>query len=298
MNPGNLDLILGIFITMLQGAHAAILPLGMGILAAAAAIELYWGLTQAAMDGYMNYNRLLGRVIELVVCFSVLLYLIQHAMEWSQAGLLTFMQFGFAATGAAGMLTTAFQQPSTVWDMGFILARPLRDFVGDPRDMVGYYVAWVIIVLVFLFVALYVLLAQIEFHLAAAASAALLPWGALSHTGMFAWGLARWMAGTLVRIFVVCMLVAGGIISFAKFGGLATSSLGNVLVESAWVLVGLSFVFAAAIWTLPSIAAGAVIGGGGGLGVGHLIATGMVGVSAIQQGTNVVRGVSNMVRGR
>lgn len=298
MNPGTLDLILGIFVTMLQGAHAAMLPLGIGILAAAAAIELYWGLTLAAMDGYMNYNRLMGRVIELVVAFSVLLFLMQSSMDWSQRGLLTFMQFGFAATGAAGMLTTAFQQPSTVWDMAFLLAKPLKDFIGTPLDMAGYYVAWVLIVLTFLATAVYILLAQVEFNLAAASAPALLPWGALSHTGMFAWGLARWLAGCLVRIFIVCMLVAGMIIAFARFGGLAASSQGNVLFESAWVLVGLSFLFAALVWTLPSIAAGAIIGGGGGLGVGHLLATGMVGVSAVQQGTNVVRGVSAMVRGR
>jgi type IV secretion system protein TrbL len=101
----------------------------------------------------------------------------------------TFLQWGLAAGGGAtaGLLLT----PSTVVDMGFQIAAPLMDYsarqtgwsaIWNISQVFMYDLTATAIVFAFPFVALALMVTQIEYHLAVMLGAVLIPFGIFGPT--------------------------------------------------------------------------------------------------------------------
>jgi type IV secretory pathway TrbL component len=284
-----LDTILELFEGLLLNATDALLPFGIALLAATMAIEFFMALVAAGTDGYLNYPKLLGITLLICIQASVTLFVLQNISWIADDFWASFMEYAGAAGG--GLIGT----PSTLWEQGFQIAHPLVNYLGWPIDMLLYRVAGIIVILMFLAVAVHVVLVTIEFNIAVAAAVILVPLGMLTHAGFFYFGVVRWLGATLVRAFLLAIIIAG------VQQGLAPWTSGLALEDptqySSWVLAGMSIVLALAAWFLPSIGAG-IIAGGGGLGVGHLLGAGIAMVGTFRMGSAAIRGVSRMVSGR
>src|SRR5262249_56111508 len=86
-------------------------------------------------------------------------------------------------------------------DLGFTTAKPLKQFIDHLSGtgnlfyfftIQGYWVAYWLIVLAFLFVALHLMLTIIEYQLAVLAGTVLIPWGVLGAAALFS-GVSIWL---------------------------------------------------------------------------------------------------------
>jgi type IV secretory pathway TrbL component len=160
----------------------------------------------------------------------------------------------------------------------------------------AYILAWWVVVLSFLFVALHLMMTLIEYHMAVLVGTVLVPWGVLQPTAFFTEFSVGWITGGLVRI-----LVTGAMVGIAvPLFDLVTPNLtagGDPTFYSAVVAGLTSLVFAILSWIVPGRAA-AIAGRGVSLAVhgGALLAGAagpLRGVIMVQQ---VIRGISQMLR--
>jgi hypothetical protein len=162
-------------------------------------------------------------------------------------------------------------------------------------------VAYVAVVIGFVGMALAVMMALIEMHLAIMAGIVLFPWGILSYT-MFLSELAiAWIAAGLVRMFITAALMGISIPLFAM-AVLPDTALGaDADIYGSLILAIVAILFAILVWVIPNRAAG-MAGRGAALALTgeHIVSSGMAGIQGAQfaarAATEVVRGASQMVR--
>jgi hypothetical protein len=160
--------------------------------------------------------------------------------------------------------------------------------------------AYTLTVFSFVCIALHVLMTLIEFKLALATSAVLLPWAVFSHTAFVGELAISWLVAGLVRILVTGIITGIATTLFS----ILTVPVPTVTGPDPTVFQGLSlaagaFVFAVLAWVVPSRAA--AIGGRGmalALTGEHLVSGGLVGLSGaryLQQiGGGAIHGVSRL----
>jgi type IV secretion system protein TrbL len=108
-----------------------------------------------------------------------------HLSPIATAAFATFLQWG-TATGGTPLTAQSFMQPSTVVNLDFQAATPIKMFVDRLAGWTAmwnffhlacYTIAWWIIVISFAFVALHLMMTTIEYHMAVLAGTVLIPWG-------------------------------------------------------------------------------------------------------------------------
>jgi type IV secretory pathway TrbL component len=294
LTSGTLNMIQAVLFEILTNAHAALLPSAYGLILAAALVEFYLNLLWILSDGFANWIKALGVVLYLGIKVAFFGFAVSQLLVWGEALLSTFQGWAFAVTGSAAMLSQAFSQPSTLWDMGFLLGQSLKTSPASilfSWDLLSY----TIIVLSFLAIALHVMLAMLELRIALVSATVLIPWGLLAHTAFFSDGVIRWVGSSLVRIFILGVMVALTIVASARIPPLV-HALEDLSMDTGLTLAGTALVLAILSWFLPSIAAGRVASGGG-LSAGHLFGAGLVFVGAASRGVSAVRGASSMIQG-
>ena len=148
--------------------------------------------------------------------------------------------------------------------------------------------------------ALAVMVALIEMHLAIMAGIVLFPWGILSYT-MF---LSSWRSlgspAGLVRMFITAALMGISVPLFA-LAALPVVAGADPDLYGSLILAVVAVLFAILVWVIPNRAAG-MAGRGAALALTgeHIVSSGMAGFQGAQfaarAGAEVVRGVSQMVK--
>src|SRR5262249_56968816 len=101
-------------------------------------------------------------------------------------------------------------------DVGFSGGKPVRlvaeRLVGWSAmwnfwTMASYVLAWWVVVIAFMFVALHLMMTLIEYHMAVLVGTVLVPWGVLQPTAFFTEFSIGWITGGLVRILVTGAMV-------------------------------------------------------------------------------------------
>lgn len=284
-----------------QALHAYSLPL----LAVLAAIHLYqtWG-AQVAYGAGLG-DALAGSAL-LLIRIGIFYWGLTHLWTMAEAALHTFIQWGAQAGG--GTFTVAdFLSPSRIWEMGWIVSRPIDDMIArysgwqviwNAPDLLLYALARLVIVVAFWLAALTVLMTIIEFYLAVVVGAVLIPWGILSATSSLCEFALSWLVGGCIRSLLTALIMAIGNPMLRQLP-LATNG-GDPTIYGAMTLAAAALTLAILVWNVPKRAA-MVAGRGMALGLGgDVLTTGAVtGWRVTTQAVGMVSsGVSRLVGAR
>ena len=179
----------------------------------------------------------------------------------------------------------------------------IASVVGNLPEIALCVVAWWVIILAFVAVALHLVMTIVELHFSILLSAVLFPWGALSHTAFLCELVVSWLTACLVRILVTVAFMS---ISVPLFTSLSVVLVdGDPEILSVVLLLGAAGIFALLAWIIPNRAAqvagrGASLGLTGGLLLptsgGRAMAAG--GRALLTAGGHAVAGVSRMIQAR
>jgi type IV secretion system protein TrbL len=285
MGAGFFDVIVGAFVAALQQGFVTLSIYSLPILAFCALVAFcssMWPVVLGGGDG-------LAPFLLIVVRIGVFYFFTVSLGVLSIAALNTFLQWGAAPGG--GFPAAAFLSPSAIVDVGFRAAFPVQDMlqkfdgwtaIKNFPIVVPYMLAYWLIILAFVLVALHMIITIIEFYFAVMCAAVLFPWGALSHTAFLCEFVVSWVTAGLIRVLLTVGIMA---ISIPLFEGLryTVTPGGDPTIYSALIYAATAGVFAILAWVLPNRAA-AVGGRGMALGLTGGVLLPHSGVRAIAAG--------------
>ena len=293
MNAGALDVIVGAFIAALTAGFVTLsvysLPL-LSVLGIISFYSSYWPIVLGGGDG-------LAPLLFIAVRTGLFYFLCVSIGILSIAALNTFLQWGAEAGG--GVFTGAsFLSPSTIVDMGFRAALPIQEMLQRFTGMgvllnfptvVAYMVAYWLIILAFVLVALHLIITFVEFYFALMVSAVLFPWGILSQTAFLCEFVVSWLTAGLIRVLLTVGIMSISLPLFDQLAFTVTPG-GDPTLYSAMVCAVTAGVFALLAWAIPTRAA-AVGGRGMALGLTGGVLLPHSGVRAVAAGGRAMLGV-------
>jgi type IV secretion system protein TrbL len=302
MDATALDTITQAFVSALQAGQQTLAALSIPLLGVFAIMAFYLQMGPLLASGGASTGDALASLLLLVLKVGVFDWIMFNFSSMATAAFDTFLQWGLSPSGVQ-LSAGTFQSPSVIVNLGFTAAKPLKLFADRMAGwsamwnfwtLAPYVLAWWVVVIAFVFVALHLMMTLIEYHMAVLVGTVLVPWGVLQPTAFFTEFSIGWITGGLVRI-----LVTGAIVGIAVplFDIVTTNTTagGDPTFYSAIITGITSLVFAILSWVIPGRAA-AIAGRGVSLAVhgGTLLAGAagpLRGVLMIQQ---VVRGISHI----
>jgi type IV secretory pathway TrbL component len=217
--------------------------------------------------------------------------------------------FGAMASGGA-ISGGRLMEPSSIFEAGATAVSPIQDFlqgmtgwaaIKNIPTILNYSLAYVVVIIAFMGIALNISLTIIEFHFSLLCATVLIPWAPLAGTAFLAEFSMAWTAGMIVRMLIQTAVVGISVPLFETLV-LRTTPGGDPLFWEALGLVGGAVFFFVLSWIIPNRAV-AIAGRGMALGVGGEAV--LAGLSSAARGlrgfygagSTVVAGVTSLLRG-
>jgi type IV secretion system protein TrbL len=292
------------FVTTLDAETVSLGLYSLPLLGAFALIGWYWTFGRSLALGGGQLGDALAGALLYGVNIGVAYWLLVNLSSMATAAYQTFLHWGVAAGGgaASGLLLT----PSTVVDLGFQIAAPIQEWTTKQTgwsamwnlgQIFSYDLAATAIIVAFPFVALALMVTQIEYHLAVMVGAVLIPFGIFGPTAFLTEFCIGWITGSLLRVLTTAVLVGIGFPLFSTAVTALTAG-GDPTKYSAMIVAMTALLYAGLTWWIPNKAAGmcgrVAIGLSGATVLGGAMGVGRVALA----GAHAVRGVSQMVQGR
>lgn len=263
-----LDTITQAFVGALAGAFHSLMFYGFPLLAVLAMLAFYLHAWPYLLAGAGQMGDALASFVLVVIKMGFFYWLLVRLPDLANASLHTFAQWGGVVGGSEvslGMLT----QPSLLMDLGFKTGKPLLDYLqrmtgwgtlfNFPTVMIILLAYWIIIAS-FAVVSLHMVMTILEFRLAVAVSAVLIPWGILSHTQHLCEFSFSWLVGSLIRVLLTLTMLSIGVPLFRGLVPTLTEG-GDPTIYSSLVLALAALLFGILAWIVPARAAS--VGGRG-----------------------------------
>jgi P-type conjugative transfer protein TrbL len=303
METSFFDTITNAFVGAIQAGQTTLATFSIPLLGVFAIIAFYVHVGPLVASGSVVTGDVLASVLLMLVKAGVFYWILSNLQAVSIAAFNTFLQWGAAPGGDASSAT--FLTPSTVIDVGFRIATPIRDFtdslikwaaVWKWPTLLTYSLVYYTILISFVCIALHLMMTIIEFHMAVLVATVLVPWGILAPTAFFSEFSIGWVTGGLVRAFVSVAMVG---LARPLFDSVRpTMTGGNDPTFFSAIICGLvSLVFAILSWVIPGRAA-AIAGRGVSLAIhgGTITAAAAGGLRGVVLVTSAIRGVSHLLR--
>ena len=258
MNSTIFDDITRAFVSTLEAGTLSLGVYSLPLLGAFALIGWYWTFgRQLALGGALMGDALASAILY-AVNIGVAYWLLVNLNGMATAAYQTFLQWGLAAGGGAtaGLMLT----PSTVIDMGFQIAEPVQTWTTTQTGLAAmwnfpqilmYDLTASAIILSFPFVAIALMVTQIEYHLAVMLGAVLIPFGIFGPTAFLTEFCIGWITGSLLRVLVTAVLVGAGYPLFSTAVSALTAG-GNPSKYSAMIVAMMSLLYAGLSWWVPN----------------------------------------------
>ena len=305
MNTHILDTITSTFVNAIQAGAGALSAFSLPLLGVFTIIAFYLHVGPSLAHGGAGMGDTLAGFLLMVLKAGVFYWLLTNFAAITTAAFQTFLQWGQATGG--GVTTGTFLTPSSVMDVGFRIATPIRDFTDNLikwaalwkwPTLLTYSLVYYVILVSFAVIALHLMATIIEFNLAVLVGTVLVPWGVLQLTAFFTEFAIGWITGGLVRVLVTVAMVGIALPLFAQVQPNLTGG-GDPTYFGALIAGLTSLIFAMLAWVIPARAA-AIAGRGVSLAIhGGTIVTGSIASAQIAAGGyRVARGVATQAQQR
>ena len=303
-NDGFLDALLGFFATSSTAGFQHLLPYAAELLISLAIIDI--ATTWTLYDGQFKLSQICTKIIKYGF-FFFLLYNLPTMIN------MITTSFKIAGLTAAGIdHQTNFISPSALLDKGFSACGNVWESYSVTNTPAGTIIVTIIAMALtlgaFFFIALQVLLTQIELYIFAGLAVILVPFGTLGYTSFLFQRVVSAIFSFSVKLMVMYFIVGlvnaniGDISNFLATGrdanGAAQASTLSVMIKHSLSMLTLGFI----VWKVPELAANIMSGSptftaGGAIGamVGtkNAIANKMIGAAAT---AGAIKGVANNYR--
>jgi type IV secretory pathway TrbL component len=267
------DTILAAFISALTSGFAMLHLLSLPLLGTVATLAWLRGSWETIRN-WQHLGHIFAYAVGMLLSVVVYLLLITNLQPWA-TGLFAFAadlgaQVSGGAISGAGMLA-----PSRIFEAGATAVSPIQDFMKGMRGwaavkniptILNYTLAYVVVIVAFMGIALNISLTIIEFYFSLLCATVLVPWAPLAGTAFLAEFSIAWTAGMIVRMFIQTAVVGISIPLFETLV-LATTPGGDPLWWESLGLVGGAVFFFVLSWIIPNRAV-AIAGRGMALGIG------------------------------
>lgn len=263
-------------------------------------------------------NNILGTFVKKVLYVGFFAFVLNNFAFLSDIIFQSFAQLGLNASGSS--LTAAdLLRPGFVAGIGFTAAHPLLGEIGDLSGPVSFFaniaqiavlfLAWLITLFAFFFIAIQLFVTIIEFKLTTLAGFVLVPFALWNKTSFLAEKVLGNVIASGVKLMVLAVIVGIGSTLFGSVtSGITPGAV--TLEEAATIILASLALFALAIFGpgiaaglvsgAPQLGAGAVVGTAAGVGAG-VLAGGAMGAGAARAGvagaTGAVKAGSSLTSG-
>src|ERR1700759_3390159 len=239
---------------------------------------------------------ILARLVRKTLFVGVFAFLISN---WNNLARIIFESLaglGLKASGT-GLSSAEFLRPGKIAQVGLDAGRPLLESIGSMMGYVGIVenfaqiaillLAWIVVLLGFLIMAILLFITLIEFKLTTLAGFVLIPFGLFGKTAFAAERVLGNVIFSGIKVLVLAVIVGIGSTLFAQFtagfgGNQPTIDQAMALVLGALSLLGFR-IFG------PGIANG-IVAGGPQLGAGAAVGTGLAAGGAVVAGAGLAAG--------
>lgn len=247
-------------------------------------------------------NNVLGTFLKKVLYVGFFAFVLNNFAYLTGVIFDSFAQLGLNASGAS--LTAAdLMRPGFVAGVGFTAAHPLLEEIGDLSGPVAFFanivpiailfVAWLVTLFAFFFIAIQLFVTIIEFKLTTLAGFVLVPFALWNKTSFLAEKVLGNVIASGVKLMVLAVIVGIGSTLFSTVtAGITPGAV--TLEQSATIILASLALFALGIFGsgiasglvsgAPQLGAGAVVGSAAGAGAG-LLAGGAVAAGGMRAAT-------------
>jgi len=255
---GILTNLLNAFVAVFSAGSGHLLPAASRLFFLIAGIELTLAGIWWALKGE---NILVGLLQKILLIGMFAFFVLNWTVFWN-AMLNGFIWAGFVAGGsppAAGI--ALIKNPSAIISQSMIVMVPITNYIDhlnwyDIGQLFMFGWAYIFTILAFFVLAIQVFVTYLEFHLIAALSLVLVPFGAFRHTAF----VAERALGAVVS-FGIKLMVLSFIVSAAGpvLAAIVVPNPPTIVAAYSVMLAALAITFLA--WQAPAIAAGMISGG-------------------------------------
>ena len=279
---GILTNLLNAFVAVFSAGSGNLLPAASRLFFLVAGIELTLAGIWWALKGE---NILVGLLQKMLLIGMFAFFVLNWTVFWN-AVLNGFVWAGFVAGGsppAAGI--ALIKNPSAIISQSMIVMAPITNYIDhlswyDVGQLFMFGWAYIFTVLAFFILAIQVFVTYLEFHLIAALSLVLVPFGVFRHTAFVAERALGAVVSFGVKLMVLSFIVAA---AGPILGSLIVPNPPTITSAYSVMLAAMAIAFLA--WQAPAIAAGMISGGpsltaGSAAGFGGAAALGAFGAAA------------------
>ena len=312
MDFGLLDQVLAMFVAAFKTGTLSLGAYSIPLLGAFALIGWYWNFGRSlALGGGMTGDALASALLY-AINIGVAYWLCVNILPMGEALYNTFLMWGQSVGGSAASsagATTALLTPSSLAGIGLTITAPLDAFIRahagpsalwNVHLLMGYGVANVAIILVFIVVAVALLFSVIEFYFSLMLGSILIPFGVFGPTAFLCEFAIGWIVGGAVRVLAIGAITGLGFPLFATLN-LPTGPGGTPTFEGAIVMFTVGLVYVGLAVIIPQRAAGMCGRASMGITASGVLGAAM-GWSRFATGAaataNAIRGASQMMQRR
>jgi len=255
---GILTNLLNAFVTVFSAGSGHLLPAASRLFFLIAALEL----TLAGLWWALKGDNILVGLLQKVLLIGMFAFFVLNWSSFWNAVLNGFIWVGFTAGGSVPSSGIALMKnPSGIISQAMVVVQPITNYINslswyDVGHLFLFGWAYIFTILAFFILAIQIFVTYLEFHLVAALSLILVPFGVFKHTAFVAERALGAVVSFGVKLMVLSFIVAAAQPVLGSINVSATPTLTNAY---SVMLAALAIAFLA--WQAPAIAGGMISGG-------------------------------------
>lgn len=298
-----MDTVVAGFLTAIDGLTQSVAPYGVGLLAVMAALAFFFRYAPYVSATGAGLGDVLAGLVLLILGIGITQWILLNMVPMADALYQAAITIGLGAVGSS-VNADQLREPSFILLMhkdvtkpleAFILAHTGWSFAWNAGTVWAFWLAEMVIYMVFVGIALHMALIVIEFYFAVFAAIVLLPCVLFSPATFLGEWAVGWVLGGTVRVMLVTAVVA---IAVPLFEVLVTP-VGGAARDPRWVevlgLVAGSVLFGGIAWLVPGKAAN-LVGHGLSLTAGQVAGVAAGSMRGVMMAQSAIRGTSRLLQ--